>query len=127
MKGRCACGAVTFAVDGPLRPVIACHCETCRKTSGHYWAATSVPLGRFTLTRDDGLAWFHATPAARRGFCNRCGSTLFWQATDSDMISFSPAALDAPTGLRIDRHWFVAEAGDYYSLTDDLPQFGAEG
>lgn len=126
MKGSCACGSVEFRVDAPLRPVIACHCETCRKTSGHYWAATSVPLEHFHLTRDEGLAWFNATPKARRGFCNRCGSSLFWQPEGGDTISIAAGSLDGATGLKVDCHWYMAEAGDYYELADGLPQFRTE-
>lgn len=125
MNGSCACGGVVFQAAGPLRPVIACHCVTCRKTSGHVWAATSVPLDRFHLIRDDSLAWFSATPAARRGFCNRCGASLFWQPTGGTTISIAAGALDGPTGLATACHWFVDEAGDYYTLTDGLPQHPA--
>lgn len=127
MNGSCACGAVTFRAEAPLRPVIACHCVTCRKTSGHYWAATSVPLDRFHLIRDEGLAWFNATPAARRGFCNRCGSTLFWQPEGGDSISIAAGSLDGDTGLAVDCHWYVSEAGDYYTLADGLPRHAREG
>ena len=42
-KGSCLCGAVTFAVEGELRPPDACHCTNCRKQSGHYFASTDVP------------------------------------------------------------------------------------
>ncbi len=127
MNGSCACGAVTFRAEGPLRPVIACHCETCRKTSGHFWAATSVPLDRFHLTRDEGLAWFSATPIARRGFCSRCGSSLFWQPEGGTTISIAAGALDGPTGLQTACHWYMSESGDYYRIADDLPQFPTEG
>lgn len=126
MNGSCACGAVTFRADGPLRPVIVCHCETCRKTSGHFWAATSVPLDRFHLTSADGLAWFSASARARRGFCNRCGSSLFWQPEGGDTISIAAGSLDGPTGLQTTCHWYMAEAGDYYSITDGLPQVPGE-
>lgn len=126
MNGSCACGAVTFRADGPLRPVIACHCVTCRKTSGHVFAATSVPVDRFHLTRDDGLTWFKATPAARRGFCARCGSSLFWQAEGSGTMSIAAGSLDGDTGLSLSSHWYVSEAGDYYQLNDDLPQHERE-
>lgn len=126
MNGSCACGAVTFRTEGPLRPVIACHCETCRKTSGHFWAATSVPLDHFHLIRQDGLAWFSATPAAKRGFCNRCGSSLFWLPEGGAMMSIAAGALDGATGLKIECHWFMAEAGDYYILNDGLPQHQTE-
>ena len=40
--GSCLCGAVKFTVEGELKPPDACHCTQCRKTSGHYWAATNV-------------------------------------------------------------------------------------
>ncbi len=43
ITGSCECGAVVFELSGKLRDVVACHCGQCRKTSGHYWAATSVP------------------------------------------------------------------------------------
>lgn len=31
-------------------------------------------------------------------------------------------AFDTPTGLQLARHIFVADKGDYYDITDDLPQ-----
>ncbi|WP_442475962.1 GFA family protein [Roseovarius litorisediminis] len=40
MRGSCQCGAVRYEVAGPLRQVVGCHCSQCRKTSGHYVAAT---------------------------------------------------------------------------------------
>ncbi|MDB3912880.1 GFA family protein, partial [Paracoccaceae bacterium] len=43
ITGSCECGAVVFELSGKLRDVVACHCGQCRKTSGHYWAATSGP------------------------------------------------------------------------------------
>lgn len=114
MRGSCLCGAVAFEVDPPLRDVVACHCTQCRKQSGHYWAATSAPLERFRLMRADGLVWYRASPSARRGHCGHCGATLFWQPEGEARISFSPGALDGPTGLRIDRHIFTGDGGDYY-------------
>jgi hypothetical protein len=31
-------------------------------------------------------------------------------------------ALDQPTQLKLARHIFVADKGDYYDITDELPQ-----
>jgi hypothetical protein len=115
MHGSCHCGAVTFTADGPLRPVIACHCTQCRKISGHFWAATSVPLDRFHLTRSDGLRWFRSSPLAQRGFCATCGASLFWQPTGEDRISIAAGSLDGQTGLNIESDWFLEDAGDYYT------------
>ena len=38
--GSCLCGEVAYEVTGPLRPVVNCHCLQCRKTTGHFMAAT---------------------------------------------------------------------------------------
>ena len=115
MHGSCLCGAVEFQADPPLRPVIACHCTQCRKTSGHYWAATSVPLARFHLIRSHGLRWFQSSAQARRGFCGTCGASLFWQPEAEDRISVAAGALDGETGLSIESHWHLPDAGDYYT------------
>lgn len=115
MQGSCLCGAVVFEAKPPLRDVVACHCSQCRKTSGHYWAATSVPLDRFRLIREDGLAWYRSSGSARRGFCRNCGASLFWRPEGEDRISLAPGALQGPTGLRIIAHIFTGDAGDYYA------------
>ena len=47
--GGCLCGGVRYEVDGPLRDVVACHCSQCRRTSGHFVAATRAPTARLRL------------------------------------------------------------------------------
>lgn len=121
-SGSCLCGAVAFGAEGPLREVLACHCSQCRRTSGHYWAATSVPLARFRLTRDEGLAWFQSSPAARRGFCRRCGASLFWAPAGEARVSIAAGALDGPTGLHTAAHWHPGDAGDYYAPAGPPPR-----
>ncbi len=120
MRGSCLCGAVVFEADEPLRQVIACHCTQCRKTSGHYWAATGVPLDRFRLIREDGLRWYQSSPTARRGFCGGCGASLFWEPEGEGRISIAAGALDGETGLTIVSHWHLDYAGDYYT-PDAIP------
>jgi hypothetical protein len=119
--GSCLCGAVAFEVDGDLRQVIDCHCSQCRKQSGHFWAATSAPHSAFRITRDDGLVWFEASPAARRGFCRHCGSFLLWQPAGEDRLSFAAGALDGPSGLTTTRSIFHEDAGDYYDPAGGPP------
>ncbi|TMV04863.1 GFA family protein [Ruegeria sediminis] len=120
--GSCLCGSVAFTIDGDLSPPSVCHCGQCRRQSGHVWASTSTNQDNLRLTARDTLSWFRASGTARRGFCGNCGSFLFWQHDDEDTISISMGALDAPTGLTLARHIFVADKGDYYDITDDLPR-----
>lgn len=116
--GGCLCGAVRYRVTGPLRPVIACHCTQCRKTSGHHVAATSAH--RDDVAIDGTVQWYSSSADARRGFCPTCGSNLFWDGPGSHLSIFA-GTLDGPTGLTLQGHIFCADKGDYYDITDDLP------
>ena len=112
--GSCLCGGVTYELTEPLRNSVACHCNQCRKSSGHYWSATQVPNDRFNLTRDDTLQWFQSSPTARRGFCSTCGSSLFWQKDGEGATSVATGTIDGATGITTDKHIFVEDKGDYY-------------
>ena len=120
--GGCLCGAVRYEVAGRLRPVVLCHCTQCRRSTGHFMAATAARHRDFHLTREEELRWYESSDCARRAFCGRCGSTLFWQGDGRDYISIAAGTLDGATGLLSACHIHVADKGDYYSIDDGLPQ-----
>jgi hypothetical protein len=120
--GHCLCKAVQYEVHGPLRSVIYCHCGMCRRTSGHFVAATACARDHLHIVAADALRWYPSSPAARRGFCQICGSNLFWEPVSGTHVSIMAGTLDLPTGLVASAHIFVAEAGDYYQILDGLPQ-----
>lgn len=123
VKGSCLCGGVTFELTGSLRNSVACHCVQCRKTSGHYVSATQVGPDQLRITAEDTLGWYQSSPRAQRGFCTRCGSSLFWRhADDGGATSVMSGTLDGATGIATEKHIFVADKGDYYDIADDLPQ-----
>ena len=120
-RGSCLCGAVSYEIAGPLRPVVGCHCRQCRKTSGHYVAATQGAWKDLVFERETGLAWFRSSDIASRGFCRECGSSLFWRRHDDDLVSIMAGSLDAPTDLVMACHILTETKGDYYRITDNLP------
>lgn len=122
-RGSCLCGAITYAVDGPLRPVVACHCNQCRKTSGHYVSATSARGADVTIS--GAVRWFQSSPEAQRGFCPTCGSNLFWDRGDGHLSIFA-GTIDGTTGLTTRGHIFCADKGDYYDLPEGVPLSDAD-
>ena len=118
--GGCLCGAVRYRVMGPLREVVACHCQQCRRSSGHHVAATSAERADIEIAGT--VTWYASSRWARRGFCGVCGSNLFWDRIGGPRLSISAGTLDGPTGLRLKGHIFVADKGDYYAIADGLPQ-----
>jgi hypothetical protein len=125
--GRCLCGAVRFAVPGPMRPVIFCHCEQCRRTSGHHVAATACSIDAIDVTDDGSLTWYRSSESAERGFCGRCGSNLFYRPGHRQWLSIMAGTLDLPTGLDAAAHIFVDSKSDYYTIGDGLPQLVDRG
>ncbi|MBC6438628.1 MAG: GFA family protein [Rhodobacteraceae bacterium] len=118
-SGACLCGAVRYRGTAPLRPVIACHCTQCRKTSGHHVAATSAPRDAVDIEGD--VTWYASSATARRGFCGTCGSNLFWDGPGTYLSIFA-GTLDGDLGVRLAGHIFCADKGAYYGITDELPR-----
>ena len=115
--GSCPCGAVTYVLSGPLRPIIVCHCTQCRKMSGHFTAATQS-LATDVEIVGESLKWYRSSDVAERGFCGTCGGTLFWRRFDNPRISIYAGTLDGATGLRESAQIHVDVKGDYYDLPD---------
>ncbi len=130
-SGRCLCGAVRYEVRGPLREVLFCHCEECRRWHGHVCATTAARRDDLVLLEQRGLRWIQSPRSearARRGFCSECGSSLFWDPPRRETISIAVGTLEGRTGLRGASHWYVSQAGDYYQLPDDgLPRHEGSG
>ena len=68
------------------------------------------------------MRWYRSSEKVRRGFCGTCGATLFWDPVERDWTSVAMGLFDDATGTTLKMHIFVAEKGDYYSLSDGLPQ-----
>src|SRR5579859_1240659 len=125
-RGHCLCGAVQFEVRGPPRPVIYCHCSFCRRSTGHIVAATACARGDLNMLTAGSVRWYQSSAVARRGFCESCGSQLFWDSPGLDYIAIMAGSIDAPTGLTGAGHIFVGSKGDYYEICDTLPQKAEE-
>jgi hypothetical protein len=123
--GGCLCGAVRYEVVGELMPVINCHCSKCRRFHGHVGAYTATYRQHLVLVEMSGLQWYRSvrdeTPEVYRGFCRTCGSSLLWDPRKKPTISIATGAIDPPTRLATERHVWLSQKADYYSLTDGLP------
>ncbi|MGR8925301.1 GFA family protein [Rhizobium leguminosarum] len=122
IKGSCMCGAVKFEISSELQEPDACHCSQCRKQSGHFFASADVSRDNIAIQGSEKVTWYHSSEKVRRGFCGVCGSSLFWDPTQRDWIAVAMGAIDTPTEVHLAKHIFVADKGDYYEITDGLPQ-----
>jgi hypothetical protein len=114
--GGCLCGSARFEVRGPLRDVVICHCVFCQRMHTHVGAATACAPSDLRIISGRTLRWYRSSPGRRRGFCRKCGSSLFWEPMPTTHISISAGSLDRPTGLKVVEHIFLAQKGDYYEV-----------
>lgn len=127
--GRCYCGQVDYTVSGPLRDVVDCHCERCRRITGHHIAATQIDRANLTLNQSSTLQWFHPDddPNVGYGFCSNCGSSMFWRESDTcEQWSICAGTLDHPTGMKTSLILFADEAADYHRLDPDIEKLATE-
>lgn len=128
-RGGCLCGAVRYRVTGPLRDVLNCHCERCRRITGHHMAASAARAEDIDVDDSSTLRWFHPDDDLDIGyaFCATCGSSLFWRPNDdAEQWSICAGTLDGPTGLTTIADWFADEAGDYFELDPGTEHIGVE-
>lgn len=125
--GGCLCGKIRFTTTGPLREVVFCHCSQCRRQSGLYFAATSVRADCLKVAGEEHLTWFASSEFARRGFCGRCGTILFWKPNDEARYAVLAGAFDNPAVLQPGFHICTEGRPDFYQIGDGLPQYDGDG
>ena len=124
MRGQCLCGAVEFEVDVPERTYSICHCGLCRRWSGGPLMSVHCPEPNTEWLNDEGLTWYQGTPWAQRGFCSRCGSSLFWRLAEQleGLLIVSVDALEDDGDFALDRHIYSDARPDRYDFADDRPR-----
>jgi hypothetical protein len=99
ITGGCQCGAVRYAITGPLTNPHICHCRMCQKAFGNYFAALVCTDRRhFSWTRGK-PAIFESSANVERGFCANCGTPLSFAYKDGNLMDVSIGSLDDPASV----------------------------
>lgn len=124
-RGSCLCGAVRFSVDLPSKWIAHCHCTYCRRAHGAAlvtWAG--FPSEHFTLEPESASpTWYESSTGAKRGFCARCGSPMFFQSTRwPDEMHVARALFTDPLDREPGAHVFYETHVSWLDVNDDLPK-----
>ena len=120
--GKCLCGAVSYRAIG-LSDIWYCHCKQCQKLTGLYISAAGVKREKLVIEGE--VNWLPISEGSKSGHCKSCGCYMFWNEAKRDTISVLTGTIDNTDGLAVKGHIFVADKGDYYEITDSLPQYDA--
>ncbi len=120
---KCLCGGIKIKISGKLRNVINCHCSQCMKTHGNFAAYTNCSEESITFVNKKTLKWYNSSSFAKRGFCSRCGASVFYKIKKSSYISIAAGMFSNPTKLKTQSNIFTKKKLDFYKLDLRLPKF----
>ena len=123
LKASCLCSGIKLKTQGYHRNVQNCHCIQCMKTHGHHAAYTNVEERNVKFLKNRTLKWFKSSKRAKRGFCNKCGASLFFKIIGAKTISIAAGMFNKPIKLKTTMNIFVKGKSDYYKLDSRMPKF----
>jgi len=120
-SGHCLCGAVQVSAVLANHEVGVCHCKMCQRwTGGPYIGIACTPETVFE--NQDAVGVYASSEWAERGFCKRCGSSLF-SRMKSDGSYYLPVGLfDDTEGLTLAHEIFIDRKPSLYSFAEKTSQ-----
>ncbi|EEH17690.1 hypothetical protein PABG_00253 [Paracoccidioides brasiliensis Pb03] len=97
LTGGCACSHIRYSSTALPSHLTHCFCIECRKTAGGpFQSYVCFPTAAVTwINEGHEPIYFHASTFARRGFCDKCGSSLVFQMNESpESISLTAGSID---------------------------------
>jgi hypothetical protein len=121
-EGGCLCGAVRYLAQGAPINVRVCHCRLCQRAIGAAFNARVLMPVRAVALRGP-IGRHPSSPDLVRGFCQRCGTTLFSERASKGVIGLTCGSLDDPRSFQpVDHIWTASKQG-WVKLNDGLPQY----
>jgi len=116
-KGSCLCGKVEINAETISHNVGVCHCGFCRKWTGGPLLAVEAK-GEVKFKGNESISKYQSSDWAERGFCNTCGSHLFYHLLPNDSYIF-PVGLFADSDEFVLEHQiFIEEKPSYYNFAE---------
>lgn len=124
--GSCACGAIKYVVNLPVRFCIHCHCRGCRKVHGAAFVTWfGVSIQSFKVSGQENLRWYRATQDSRRSFCGSCGTPMFFVGVQwPGEVHVTRASLIQEADISPRFHIFFDQHVPWFEFEDSLPCLG---
>ena len=117
IRGHCLCGKVNVSAKRAKNSVGACHCTMCRRWAGGPFMEIDCGTD-VEFDGQDNIAVFDSSDWAERGFCQRCGTHLFYRIKESGQHMVPVGLFDDDDGLVFDTQVFVDERPAYYEFAN---------
>ena len=125
-RGSCLCGAVSLSTTSLNNQVAACHCSMCRKWGGGPLLAVECKSD-LSFSGAENIGVYQSSEWAERGFCQKCGSHLFYRLKENQHYYIPVGLFDNSESLVFGQQVFIDEKPEYYSFANETKNMtGAE-
>jgi len=124
-KGSCLCGSVSITVKTIDNSIGACHCGMCRQWGGGPFIEINCG-SNVTFEGEENIARYQSSDWAERGFCNNCGTHLFYRLKEGDQHMVPIGLFKETDGLIFDTQVFIDEKPTYYSFSNKTKEMTGE-
>ena len=108
---------------GPKGPPILGQYSAFRKDPPAFLLRTARQYGEISYFRIGPQAVFQfASPDLIRGFCPRCGTSIFTKRLSNSRLAVTSGSLDDPSIFKPDMHFWVSSKQPWVVFGDGLPQ-----
>lgn len=124
--GKCLCGKVKVELELSNKEVAACHCSMCRTWSGSPMMAIECD-GSISFSGETSIAKYQSSDWAERGFCQHCGTHLYYLLKPANQYHIPAGLLGDLSGYHFSHQIFIDEKPEYYSFANKTTNMtGAE-
>jgi hypothetical protein len=116
-KGSCLCKAVKFTFKLKHKHFDACHCGMCRSWGGGP-GLTVESDGNVKIFGEENVTVYDSSAWAQRGFCNKCGSHLFFRLKDKPFCNFTLGSLENHQDFEFKVQIYVDDKPENYSFAN---------
>ena len=115
-SGQCLCGSVEIQAETMNTNVGACHCGICRKWSAGPFFAVDCGT-KLKIKGEKFVSIYNSSEWAERGFCNQCGTHLFYRLKETQQYIVSAEVFEDKE-LNFDHQIFIDDKPDYYDFAN---------
>jgi hypothetical protein len=123
--GQCLCKKVTISATEFAPHVDACHCAICRKWSGS--SLLAVDCGQnVSFDGQEHISVFDSSEWAERGFCQHCGTHLFYRLKQNQQYIVPIGLFDVDAHFDFTTQIFIEQKPDYYEFANQTKNMTGE-
>lgn len=120
-KASCLCGAVKITANEINPKFTVCHCDSCRSWGGAPFFAVQCGTN-VSIEGSEKIKTYNSSSWASRGFCNDCGTHLFYKFNESGEYNMPVGVFQNIDGLEMDMQYFSDQRPDYYCFSNETKE-----